>query len=323
MTSAPHVISAELASVSHPPSPRPAEIGATTFPILVAVAADDVTTSTVRLAEELAAERGAAPTLLYVMELAPIATLDGGIGVEMLTQTLLDPAVRVHDEALLRQTCRVDTGVSAAWPFIVDIGDAASSIVVQARKMGAQLIVMGLRHHNAVGRALGTDTLRDVLSLGGMPVLAVRPELTALPQSIVVAIDFSRASVRAARLARRLLADDGTMHLVFVASTAADATAESEEGQHLIETQGIEMTFAQVRNMLDPGPRMKIVSVTRRGDPVAELKAVCEEIQPELVAIGSQRHPFLERLLIGSVTKAIAGDGRWSVLVTPPTAAHH
>src|ERR1035437_696187 len=41
------------------------------FPILVAVAADDCTPATLKVASALASQRGATPTLLYVMELVP------------------------------------------------------------------------------------------------------------------------------------------------------------------------------------------------------------------------------------------------------------
>jgi len=288
------------------------------FPVLVAVSPDECTHAVVQVAEAIATQRGGAPSLLYVTELAPLTTLDGGIATGVLVQTLLDPQRRKYDEQSLRTTCHTNTGMPATWPFDIEIGDVATSIVIHARRMNAQLVVMGMRHHSLLERAFKTDTLRDVMSLGGMPILAVRPELTTLPRSIVVATDFSRASLRAARLARRLLASDGTMHLVYVAPPRGHLRAERDDGERLVATNGIEMTFVQVRQMLDPEPSMHIVPVRRTGDPIAELTAACETIRPDLVAIGSQRHPFLERLFLGSVAKAIASDGRWSTLVTPP-----
>lgn len=300
------------------PGWSPASAGS--FPILVAIAADECTTASVRVAEALAAEEGATPVLLYVMELTPLATLDGGIGAEIMVQTLLEPKAQERDKKALRAECGVDTGRPAEWPFEIDVGDPALSIVTLARQIHAKLIVMGVRHHSAAGRVLGRNTMHNVMRLSGIPVLAVRPGLEGRPRSIVVAVDFSQASLRAAQLAREIMASDGTMHLVFVASSLADTISESQEGQRLIEAHGVESAFEEMRTRLRPTPGMTIAAMTRRGVPVDALKAVCEEIGPDLVAIGSQRHPFLDRFLLGSVAESIANDGRWPVLVTPPAS---
>lgn len=73
----------------------------------------------------------------------------------------------------------------------------------------------------------------------------------------------------------------------------------------------------------DHGSRMRITPVKRTGDSVTDLKAVCEETRTKLVAIERQRRPFFDPLFIGSATKAIASDGRWSLLVTPPAVPTH
>lgn len=308
-----------------PPSPETQREPATESPpspfaILVAIAGDECTTPAVQVAEALATQRGATPSLLYVMELTPVITPEGGLGTAVLTQMLLDPVQHTKDERALRASCHVDTGLPATWPFTLDLGNAASSIMLYAQQQRAHLIVMGLHHHGTIDHLLADDTLRNVMATGTTPVLAVRPELHALPERIVVAMDFSVASVRAARLARQLLADHGTMHLVFVESVEDDVANEREQGRRLTEAHGVETAFQQVCTVLEPGPGMTIVSSRRFGNPIDELKAACEEIHPDVVAIGSQRHPFFQRLFLGTVTKAIVGDGRWSVLVTPPGA---
>ncbi|HXC26131.1 MAG TPA: universal stress protein, partial [Gemmatimonadaceae bacterium] len=81
---------------------------------------------------------------------------------------------------------------------------------------------------------------------------------------------------------------------------------------------GIDVAFTQIIAALAPTPGMTITPVRRVGAPVLELTAACEALQPDLFAIGSQRHPFIERVRLGSVAAAMAKDGRWSMLVTPP-----
>jgi nucleotide-binding universal stress UspA family protein len=180
---------------------------------------------------------------------------------------------------------------------------------------------MGLNRHAAISRAIGNDTVREVIALGGIPVLAVRPQLMNLPKHVVVAVDFSRASIRAAHLARRLIEEHGSMHLLFIESVMLNGTSESTEGLRLIQTKGLATAFEQLISELEPTAGMTIDTVVRRGNPMEEIARYCEEIEPDLVAIGSQRRRFLDRLLLGSVARSIAGNGRWSILVTPPQRA--
>lgn len=290
-------------------------------PILVAVAADECTPAAVTVTEALASQRGAVPTLLYVMELFPSGTFEGGLGVSAAADEFLDPASLTCDEVALRAACGAGAGVPATWPFEIELGQSAATIIARAHGIGAKLIVMGMHHHGTVDRVLGADTLRAVMALGGIPVLGVRPTLTTLPRSVLVAMDFSGASLRAARLARELMDASGTMYLVFVDPMAGGPVSEATARERLIREHGIDATFAKVIRALDPPPGMTIIPVRRGGTPIAELIASCELLQPDLVAVGSQRHPWLERLRLGSVAAALARDSRWSLLVTPPAPA--
>jgi len=73
----------------------------------------------------------------------------------------------------------------------------------------------------------------------------------------------------------------------------------------------------------DIGPQLRITPGESTGDCVTDLKAVCEETRTKLVVIESLRRSFLDPLFIGSAAKAMASDGRWSVLVTPSVVPSH
>jgi nucleotide-binding universal stress UspA family protein len=237
-----------------------------------------------------------------------------------MADELTNPEAHRRDEAELRKACHVDVGAPAGWPFEIEIGMPAARITSRARELGAQLIVMGLNRHSAISRVIGGHTVREVITTTDAPVLAVRPQLTTLPKSVVVAMDFGQASIRAAHLARRILDAHGTMHLVFVDVPVKPHASETEEAKEAIHARGVEAEFRELVEALDPGPGMTIASVECMGDPIAELQAACEQIEPDVVAMGRQRHSIFERLMVGSVTKAMVNDGRWSVLVMPPSA---
>jgi nucleotide-binding universal stress UspA family protein len=238
-----------------------------------------------------------------------------------LVQDMLDNRRRAKQEREMRAVLHVDSGAPAEWPFAIEVGTVAASVVHEAHRIDAKLIVMGLNQHGAIGRAIGNDTVREVTAVSGIPVLAVRPQLTSLPKHVVVAVDFSRASIRAAHLARCLLEEHGSMQLLFVESMLLGDSSERTEGMRLIHTKGVQGAFEQLVKELEPDAGMTIETVIRWGNPLEEITRFCVEEEPDLVAIGSQSHRFLDRLLLGSVARSVAGDGRWSVLVTPSMRA--
>lgn len=286
------------------------------FGVLVPVTNDNLAAGTISVADALRGH-GARPSLLYVIEINS-SVPNAAVVICSLEDDLRDPPTRAKQLAEVRAALRLEGSPAAKWPFAMAVGEVARIVVEQARQRGSELIVMGLNRHGAAGRAIGRDTVRGVMSLGGVPVLAVRPELTGLPKRVVVPMDFSRASIRAAHLARRIMDDKGTMTLLFVEPRQSGEKMESDEGLELIRSKGVAAVFDQVVTSLGQSGGVTIDTATRSGAPVAEIMRFCEEYDADLVAIGSQSHRFLDRLLLGSVAKAIAGDGRWSVLVTPP-----
>jgi nucleotide-binding universal stress UspA family protein len=289
------------------------------LPILVAVTDDGLSEPAVLLAQDLAKRRDVRPRLVYVMELSMSTSPEGMVGVSTaaLSDALLDSAARQRDEQDLRKAIHLDVGLPLEWPFDIELGAAASCIVERANISHSAMIVMGLHRHSTAGRLLGNDTVREVIAIGGIPVIAARTPLAALPKSVVVAVDFSRASLHAAALVRQLMDEAGTMHLVFIKRPSQDKS-ESAEGRRLIETHGVTAAFNQLSTALRPGKSMTITSICRQGNTITELKRLCAELQPDLLAIGSQRHSLWERLRLGSIASAMLQDSRWSMLITPP-----
>ncbi len=51
------------------------------------------------------------------------------------------------------------------------------------------------------------------------------------------------------------------------------------------------------------------------GDPVREIRSKAEEIDPEFLLLGSRGHGPIAGVILGSVTRALASEGRWPLLV--------
>jgi len=133
----------------------------------------------------------------------------------------------------------------------------------------------------------------------------------------MVATDFGNASREASHIAANLADPNGTVILVH-ATIPSPVVEDGDEGEALIQREGIEHAFAHLREEISVGKSIKVETVTRNGDAGTELMAAAKIISPDLIAIASQRHNLVTRLLVGSVTRKLTREGTWSMLVTPP-----
>jgi len=185
-----------------------------------------------------------------------------------------------------------------------------------AEDQRAELIVTGLRPHAFLDRVFRDETALAVMRHASVPVLAVTPALTRLPRSIAVAVDFSRASMAAARVAMTLVEDGGSLLLVYVESAVERLTGG--EGFGVIYAQGVSAAFARLRQELRGSRNVNIETLVLDGRVAAELLSFAERADVDVLAVGSQRHSIAHRAFLGSVTTALARAATRSLLVVPP-----
>ena len=75
--------------------------------------------------------------------------------------------------------------------------------------------------------------------------------------------------------------------------------------------------FDQVRAQLDTRHEVIVDTVTVRGDPASSLLSFAQQAQCDLIAVGTQRSSFLERLVVGSVATRVLRTSRCGVLAVP------
>ncbi len=286
------------------------------FTLLLAIADDELASSAIRVAAELAHSKGAVPTVLQAlgedreMDLV-ISPFIGAVAEERLS-----PEYR--NEFLDSLQKRVGSVIGEVrWRFEIADQSPADAVVELARQLSASLIVMGLRHHSVLHRAVSRDMLRAVLRATRLPVLAVRPELEGLPRRIVVAVDFGEASVRAANLARHLLADDGAMYLVHVATDHLDIADERISPLRVSGTRRITEELDRLIEDLSPAPGMTITPIIAEGDVLFSIDGCARRVDADLLAVGSDHHSPLDRLLSGSVSMGLAHSASRSMLIVP------
>jgi nucleotide-binding universal stress UspA family protein len=271
------------------------------FPLLLALADDEVAHAAIRLTASLAESKGAVPTVLRALgdvlpAQASSASLAGSGPVDAVDAKYVEAcrsALRAHITAVAGPV---------QWSLEVNERAPIDAIIEQVRSLHAGLIVMGLRSHGVLRRMISRDLLAEVLRAARVPVLAVRPDITSLPRRIVVAIDFGAASIAAAHLARNLLGDNGAISLVHV---SLRHSAEMSERLERLATE------------LAPKPGMTMTFTILHGDILSSIEGFAQAMNADLLAMGSGNHGVLDRLANGRISMQLAHTARWSTLIVP------
>jgi nucleotide-binding universal stress UspA family protein len=288
--------------------------------VLVATDGSPAAASATRVADALAREHGAIVHAISVLDTRP-APLPPPIDLALaMADAATGPAVHAQQVASVRDALSATVGRLVDWPVHVMIGTPATAIAQEARRLHAALIVMGLRRHGVLDRAVHDETTLSVIRRAGCPVLAVIPSLDTLPRRVLAAVDFGRASITAARRAATVMDAGGTIVLAYVPPLLSDAM---EEGETVIRQLGIEAAFDRAEaELAAQGVRVDRV-VLHHKLPQSVAKLVIEHsgaARADLITAGSMRHGRLDRWLLGSVSTELVRDGRRSVLIVPPTS---
>ncbi|MEP6491733.1 MAG: universal stress protein [bacterium] len=214
------------------------------------------------------------------------------------------------------------TQVHRAWnddtDFEVCDGDPAAVISQMAHESGATMIVAGLGRHRVADRIFGDETALRLIRMSDVPVFAAAKGVTQAPRRIVVAIDFTETSLRAARMALEVGSFHSTVYLVHVAPRRN--SLPDWEGWGTAYKQDAAESLKKTRSQLHVPDDMTIHDVLLQGDPGTELLSFATSVDADLIATGSHGDGFITRMLIGSVTTQIVRGSTCSVLTVPYTA---
>lgn len=302
-------------------------------PVLLASEGRGKTDAPFRLAAAIAGRLGTDVEVAGVLEPYPVLLL----GEEPMMYPPEFESIREHamKETIARRLSAI--GPSAErWPVGIFYGEPGTRIAKVAHDRESTMIVVGLGQHKLADRLAGGERALRVLRAADRPVLAVAPGAVTLPQRVVVGMDFSPASVRAARTALTMLGDCGVLCLVHVRPLIdtqlmrASSELTSAAYDQLVERWHAKMDvqaatlFARLRGELRPyaRPDTAIETETRRGPVLEQLLAVADEKSAHLVAVGTHGPGLVERFFIGSVATDVLRHSGRSVLVAPaPNAA--
>jgi nucleotide-binding universal stress UspA family protein len=280
--------------------------------LLVAVAASAEARAIGRVASAIACQKHASVRVLSVVSAAPE---------DLSAKNRSTVHGWTRDAARKRVVSRaLGTACPAAalWPVTVGAGDVVSVIVSETLVSNADLLVIGLPEPRQ-NASLRDNVVKRLLRRVSLPVLAVVSKAVHQPRVVVAGVDFTRASLHAARAALRIMAPGGVLHLVHV-QPEFGTTGSDGEGLRAIYMQGLGGAFERVRSALAPPADIAVETVLLDGSPIAELTAYAARVNADLVAVGSHRLD-LAAANVGRLPTALLRDGSRSALIAPPVGA--
>lgn len=300
----------------HGAEPEPADAQpSATGPVLVATDGSADADAAFVAARLVTAHTGADIQVVAVLEMLTVTDPYAGLVPPSpdLTRARRDALeARAHE-----QRARI-AGAAADWPITIVEGDPAREIARLARAEHARLITMGRGRHMVLDRLVGGETVLRVLRLATVPVLAAAPELVELPRRIVVGVDFSAYSLRAARAALTLAAPDAVVYLAHVVPRLELLAAGLESWDANYE-RALPLAFARVAERLGAVSDVQLEPVTLRGNAGNALIEFAAAARADLVVAGSHGYGFINRLILGSVATKLVRGATCSVLCVPGT----
>jgi nucleotide-binding universal stress UspA family protein len=197
-------------------------------------------------------------------------------------------------------------------------GSIAADVARIAAERAATLIVVGAAPHQRLKHMVAGERAAQILRSSTVPVLSVPPGFDALPRKVVVAVDFSPASMRAAEAALLLAASGATVTLLHVLSPLLGDVPLRGIGSHDLDTpQRLFGRFVhQLRPLISHG--VTVETHVRTGDDVEGIIETAGSLGAELVVVGTHGHRLLGRIFVGSVAAGVLHNAAQAVLAVPP-----
>jgi nucleotide-binding universal stress UspA family protein len=236
---------------------------------------------------------------------------------------------RVIRQSELRAAFAARRVLRGRWPdaeVVVVDQSPVGGILAEARRLDAQVVVVGARGHGALSRlVLGSVSLGVVRQAGTAVFVVKRPLRDA--QRLLIGVDGSAHSRKAVELVARLaVPDGGAVTLVAVVEPLRPVSVgllpSSIRGTISGELAALEAERTQhaQRELNRTARRLKragwaVETEVRTGIPLVELLGTARESRADVLVLGARGVGGVERLLLGSVAEGALSRAPLSVLI--------
>jgi nucleotide-binding universal stress UspA family protein len=283
-------------------------------PVLLALHGRE-TSDAAGLAAHLLADR-MRTDMRIVTVIEPMPSVTGPDGLPLVAGFTVE-SWEAREDAVLRRLSLVPAHGEKR-EIDVRFGQAVAEIVRAAEEMEASVIVVDAAPNHRLRHTVSGRCATHVLRRTHIPVLSVSPGFSVLPRRAVAAIDFSPASVEAARVAIRLLAENGELTLLHVAPESSHPrmiAGENGDDTALNVMRSLERIGEELLPLAASGTviRPRVTS----GVVVSEILWNADELEADLIAVGTHGPGIVERLFLGSVAGTVLELAGTTVLAAP------
>ena len=219
--------------------------------------------------------------------------------------------------ASLRREIREATH-SADWDTKVVYGDPSYALTTLARSSHSPLIVMGIGRRRPIDRLLGLETAARTMRRAPCPVLAVSHSVSVPFRVAVVAMDFSVASISAAKAIVPLLASTAELHLLHIWERVTDDDRLRPANEAYAAS--LPARFERVRQLLAVPNGVTVKQEVREGKVAEHILTFADARHADVIVAGRHGLSPLERLFVGSVTTTLLHGATCSLLIAPEPA---
>lgn len=279
-------------------------------PIIVALGGSD-TSGVLRAAQLFQSTAVGGMTAVSVIE--PITAYLSGEYPSLISPEFEQERATARHSSLKREISDVPN--SAEWETKVLYGDPSYALTTFARSRHSPLIVMGIGRRRPIDRLLGLETAARTIRRAPCPVLAVSHSVSVPFRVAVVAMDFSVASINAAKAIVPLLASNAELHLVHVWEPVTDD--DRVRPANAAYAASLPGRFERVRKLLAAPIGVTVKQEVREGKVAEHLLTFADARHADVIVAGRHGLSALERLFVGSVTTTLLHGTTCSLLVAP------
>lgn len=201
----------------------------------------------------------------------------------------------------------------------VRIGQTPEVLKQAVAAFGAELVVLGGKHHSTLGRWFGGSTSVDVARTTAVPVLVTAGAPTAI-RRVLVAVDLSAAARPTLAVAERygalFGADLRALSVLEPLPVIPEVTPPYDTGEYYAMSE--ELLNRDIWSLIET---VGVEKVVRYGVAVETILREATEWGADLLVVGSHGKGWAARVLVGSVTERLLNHLPTSLLVVPASGA--
>jgi nucleotide-binding universal stress UspA family protein len=287
-------------------------------PVLLALHGSETTSAPTAIARRLAERLNVRLEVVTVAEPVRSYGTEFGLGISPLP---MEFDFAHTQEELVRRNVREVCG-DANWTLSTRYGYPAREISRRAAELDASVVVVAASRHRGLREEVSGVRALQVLRHATCPVLSVSPDCSMLPMTVVAAIDFSPASVRAAEAAL-LAIDDGGVLILAHAPLPVPVGRTVQDDVGALFTHDVAGAFERLRGELREllPPNVTLETRQLEGQVAPALLDLATSANAGLITLGAHDRGVIERFFIGSVATKILHAAHCNVLASPDPSA--